>query len=131
MLRKHAKQQRGGLRVLAELRLRRAKLAQAEMEIRQLVLDQWLELDTIKIRLQELKVLAKYRELYLDRSRALYELEVKADLGDAMIQTSTVRLQQAEAQFRWMLANARLHALTGSLVPDDEKAMLPMREAIP
>ncbi|MCP3670131.1 MAG: TolC family protein [Gammaproteobacteria bacterium] len=104
---------------MARLRKRRAELAQMEMEIHQLVLDQWLELDTLRSRLQELESVSEYRELYLDRSRALYGLEVKAGLGDAMVQTSTVQLQQAKAQFRWMLASVRLQALTGRLLAEE------------
>ncbi len=108
---------------MAELRKRRAELAQVEMEVRQLVLEQWLELDALRSRLQELESAAEYRELYLDRRRALYGMEVKADLGDAMVQTSTVQLQQAKAQFRWVLASVRLQALTGRLLTEDNMAM--------
>jgi outer membrane protein TolC len=103
----------------AELREARARLDQARLELRQSVLDLWLELDTLRLRHEELRTLADYRELYLDRSRALYELEVRTDLGDAMVQTSAVRLLRAEAAFQWQLAQARLQALGGQLLGDD------------
>lgn len=60
-----------------------------------------------------------YRELYLDRSRALYELEVKTDLGDAMTEISAVRLDMAQAEFDWMMTQARLKALAGRLLPEE------------
>ena len=85
------------------------------------MLDIWLELDTLRLRIEEVNALGDYRELYLDRSRALYELEVRTDLGDAMVQTSAVRLQRAEVVFDWLLAQARLAALAGRLV-DNEAA---------
>ncbi|MFM1892358.1 MAG: hypothetical protein RLZ44_1435, partial [Pseudomonadota bacterium] len=74
----------------AELREAEARLDQARLDLRQSVLDLWLELDALRLRQEELRTLADYRELYLDRSRALYELEVRTDLGDAMVQTSAV-----------------------------------------
>jgi hypothetical protein len=60
-----------------------------------------------------------YRELYLDRSRALYELEVKTDLGDAMTEMSAVRLDVAHTEFAWMMAQAELAALAGRLLPGE------------
>lgn len=114
----------------AELREAAARLAQARLDLRQHVLDLWQELDVLQQRDQELRTLADYRELYLDRSRALYELEVRADLGDAMVQTSAVRLQRAEVAFQWRLAQARLQALTGQLITVDGEAM-PREETKP
>ena len=105
----------------AHLREARARLAQNRLDLRQSVLDIWLELDTLRLRIEEVNALGDYRELYLDRSRALYELEVRTDLGDAMVQTSAVRLQRAEVVFDWLLAQARLAALAGRLV-DNEAA---------
>ena len=65
--------------------------------------------------LEALQVRGDYRELYLDRSRALYELEVKTDLGDAMTEISALRLDTAFAEFEWMTTQAELAALAGLL----------------
>ena len=54
-----------------------------------------------------------YRELYMDRSRALYELEVKTDLGDAMIQISEAHLRDAHQRFKMALLMAQLNLLAG------------------
>jgi len=54
-----------------------------------------------------------YRELYMDRSRALYELEVKTDLGDSMIQISEAHLRDARQQFEMALLIAQLNLLAG------------------
>ena len=61
-----------------------------------------------------------YRELYLDRSRALYELEVKTDLGDAMTEITAVNLDRARAEFAWLMTLAELDALRGRLIPEGE-----------
>jgi outer membrane protein TolC len=54
-----------------------------------------------------------YRELYMDRSRALYDLEVKTDLGDSMIQISEAHLRDARQQFEMALLIAQLNLLAG------------------
>lgn len=95
--------------------------AAARLELRQAVLELWMALDELRLRTEELRVLSEYRDLYLDRSRALYELEVRADLGDAMVQTSAVRLERAELALQWRLIQARLQALAGRLVSDEKE----------
>lgn len=102
----------------ADVNKKQALLAESELILRQTVLDLWLELQTLRSRMQELDVLDDYREYYLDRSRALYDMEVTTDLGDAMVQTSAVRLKKSQAAFQWMLAMAQLDALTGKLLPE-------------
>ena len=97
---------------------KQAAIAESELKLRQVVLDLWLELQNLKSRMQELDVLGDYREYYLDRSRTLYDLEVTTDLGDAMVQTSEVRLKKAETAFQWMLASAQLEALAGKLLAE-------------
>ncbi|HIP53544.1 MAG TPA: TolC family protein [Chromatiales bacterium] len=97
----------------ARLHERRSELAAAEMEIRQGVLELWSHLNTLRVRRAGLNAVAEYRELYLDRSRALYEMEVTSDLGDAMVRISDYRLQRAENDFELALTWARLDALVG------------------
>jgi outer membrane protein TolC len=106
----------------ALLNERRAELAQAELKVRQAVLDLWLELDALRLKREEVKALGVYRELYLDRSRAYYELEVKSDLGDAEMRIVDYQLQKAQAEYAITLAWARLDALTGQLIAPDDRA---------
>jgi len=94
----------------------RAELAKAELEVRQAVLDLWLELKALRIQREEVEALGAYRELYLDRSRAYYELEVKSDLGDAQTRMVDYQLQKARTEYQITLAWARLDALTGRLI---------------
>ena len=103
----------------AELRRRSAELALAEQTLQQQVLDLRLRLDNVRTELAGLKVRRDYRELYLDRSRALYELEVKADLGDAMTEITSVTLDTARAEFDWIMTQAEIAALSGRLLPEE------------
>lgn len=104
----------------AELRSSRARLTATEHSLRQKVLDLWLRLSNLRRQIEALQVRGDYRELYLDRSRALYELEVKTDLGDAMTEISAVRLDTAYAEFEWMTAQAGLAALAGRLLTGEQ-----------
>lgn len=90
-----------------------AELAELEHQVRQAVLDRWLELQTLQTQREEVQVLRDYRELYLDRSRTIYEQEVKTDLGDSMVRLSEAQLAQARTEFRTALAWARMDVLTG------------------
>jgi len=100
----------------AELTEARAEMLDVRLKLRQEALQTWLERERLKSDLQAIEVEGDYRDLYLDRSRALYELEVKTDLGDAMTRISDVRLKQARALFGWAMNEARLRAMTGNLL---------------
>ncbi|MES9902611.1 MAG: TolC family protein [Sedimenticola sp.] len=100
----------------ALLHERRALLAQSELELRQTVLDLWFEISALKVEQDEVEALGAYRELNLDRSRALYEHELKSNLGDAASKTVDYQLRRDEAEFKLVLAWARLDALSGHLL---------------
>lgn len=97
----------------AELYRAQAQLTEAEHTLRQAVLEQWTELNNLRVELEQAAVQSNYRDLYLDRSRARYEMEVTADLGDAMVRLSEAQLDEASVRFAAALAWERLDALTG------------------
>ncbi len=99
----------------AALAEREAQLRRGELDLRQNLLEAVQELETLKVAREAVRVHAAYRDLYLDRSRALYELEVRTDLGDAMARQTEVQWQAAQIEFRLALAWARIEALTGTL----------------
>ena len=99
----------------AEWRAAQARLAVAEQDLTHDVLELVLRLGELRTTLAALEARAGYRELYLDRSRALYEMEVRADLGDAMTEISAVSLDRARAEFDWIMTEARLAALSGEM----------------
>lgn len=97
----------------AELQRSEAELARAELTLRQDVQSLWEEIRVLRASREETQTRMDYRELYLDRSRALYDMEVNADLGDAMIVSSQAHQRQAELDYRLLLNWARLNALRG------------------
>ncbi len=101
---------------LARLHEQEARLRRADLDLRQAALDLVQELESLKVERNAAKVRSSYRDLYLDRSRALYELEVKSDLGDAMTRVTEAQWLAAQVEFRLALAWARLDALTGDLI---------------
>lgn len=55
----------------------------------------------------------EYRDLQLERSRGLYELELKSNLGTSMSETSDARLRTRRNEYQLALGYARLDALLG------------------
>ncbi|MCG6933719.1 MAG: TolC family protein [Gallionella sp.] len=55
----------------------------------------------------------EYRDLQLERSRGLYELELKSNLGTSMAETSDARLRTRRNEYQLALSFARLEALLG------------------
>jgi outer membrane protein TolC len=106
----------------AELRAAQARLEKQRLLVRQAVVEAWGELGDLKAKRDEMASLSAYRDLYLDRSRALYEQEVKTDLGDAMVRTSDARLKAAQTEFQIALIWARIQALLGQTVSVTKEA---------
>lgn len=98
----------------AELARLQGQLDKLQLNVRQAVLDAWLELETLYAARQQASDYADYRDLYLDLNRALYEQEVNADLGDAMVKTSEARLGTVQAEFAIARTWARIWLLTGT-----------------
>ena len=100
----------------ALLQQKEAEVASYELQVRQQVLDIWLMLDQLRLQAEELQVTADYRDLYLDRSRTLYELDMQTDLGDSMTQIADIQWQRAKNKYETLLQQARLKALAGVLL---------------
>ena len=93
-----------------------AQLAQQELTAQQQVLELWLGIKTLKLKYEEVLVAKDFAELSLDKSRALYELEVQADLGYSMVKFSEAERNVVQVNFDIALAWAQLDALTGNLL---------------
>ena len=96
-------------------------LQQAQSQIRVEVLELWQAIRQNRLRLEGELINQEYRDMYLDRSRAEYELEFKTDLGDAMVEFSNSRRKAYQAQFALELAWRRLEKLVGSEFLDSIK----------
>ena len=84
-----------------------------ELAVQQAAVELVMQMDTYRKELEALEVNADYVELYLDKNRALYELEVASDFGDAVIKTSQHILDRLQASLNYALTEARLAALQG------------------
>ena len=86
---------------------------QLEAGLRMQVAELWQQILQLRIRQQELGVAAARAELELDRARGEYELEIKTNLGNAMVNTSEVQYEQARNDYEQALAWMQLYLLTG------------------
>ncbi|HHQ41569.1 MAG TPA: hypothetical protein ENK20_04695 [Chromatiales bacterium] len=109
-----------GRRVRAAVAAATAAVAEAEAglalersRLRQRVRELVERIAVLRARRDEALVQLDYRELYLDRARTLYQMEVQTDLGDAMVRWSEARLRRAEAESGLALAWAELNGLRG------------------
>lgn len=93
-----------------------AELAQQEFLLNQQVLELLLGLETLKAKYDEVVSAMNFTELSLDESRALYELEVKSDLGFSMVKFSEAERNVVKTSFDIALAWAQLDALSGMLL---------------
>ncbi len=100
---------------LANLYSARAQLNNVESTLRQTILQLWHEIEELSVKRESLSVLLELRELKLEESRALYEMEVKADLGFSMVELSEAQYAQAKNDYQLALAWTRLDLLTGNL----------------
>jgi outer membrane protein TolC len=107
----------------ALLQNKQAELKKAEFDLRQKVLDLVQQLELLKVEQQTARTRSDYRDLYLDRSRALYEMEAQVTLGDAMTKLTEAQWRAAKVEFDLAIAWARLEAMRGTLIaaPQENK----------
>jgi outer membrane protein TolC len=105
----------------ALLQQREAQLQAYELQLHQQVLDLWLAMEKLNVESQALMVSADFRDLALDRSRTLYDLDMQADLGDSMTQIADIQWRMAQNKYDRLILQARLKALSGSLLAQEER----------
>lgn len=93
-----------------------AELRNKEMQLQQNVLELWQQIYIIKAQRDEALIFSEYRDLALDKSRALYELDIKSDLGDSLALFSSALYRSAKADFDLTLAWVQLDAILGKPV---------------
>jgi outer membrane protein TolC len=113
----------------ADIYRMQAELTAAEEQIKQTVLELWLELEGLLIQREQMQAQQDYRELDLDRSRALYELEVKTDLGDSMVRVTEAEFQAMQTDFNIVLAWEKMDVLTSgnSMAPGETNGLPPIK----
>ncbi|NEX19457.1 hypothetical protein G3480_03860 [Thiorhodococcus mannitoliphagus] len=86
-----------------------AVLAERRQQVNELL----LRLRVLGAAQQSVRVESAWRDLKLDQSRTLYELEVTADLGYSMSQQTRTRMREQRIGYCRALAWAELHELIG------------------
>ena len=121
-----------GRRVSAQLAREQAQFhkLQAEadklgMDLAEALLDVWAEVDQLQrsVRAAARKQV-EYRDLALEKARGQYEVELKANLGDAMAATMEAKLRERRTEYQLALAFARLKALLGKPLESKGKGHL-------
>ena len=84
-----------------------------KMVLHQQILELLLRLNVLKIAQQKAESESNYRDLNLEMSRALYEMEVKASLGRSMTLQSKARMEEERIGYCKTLAWAQINALLG------------------
>ncbi len=97
----------------AEHRKALSDLSRSRSEVRVLVLKYWQAIRQNNVRLGGEIINQDYRDMYLDKSRAEYELEFSTDLGDAMVQFSDSRMKVFQVYFEIEMAWLKLTKLLG------------------
>ncbi len=83
-----------------------------QQQIKHQLLSVWQQLNLLSVKKQHSDVNSDYQDYYLDRSRALYELEMQNDLGNAMTEFSAAILEKATIKYQWVLAWEELSIIT-------------------
>jgi outer membrane protein TolC len=92
------------------------------LDVRESVLSLREEIDYLQNTARRVADLnAQYRNLALDKARAEYELELKTNLGSSMAETQLAKLKQRSVEYRLALALARLDALLGTAMQEQQK----------
>lgn len=93
-----------------------AQIAQQEFAIQQKALELTLGIQNLKLKYDEVISGMNFSELSLDKNRALYELEVRSDLGYSMVKFSEAERKVVQTGFEIIMAWAQLDALSGTLL---------------
>ena len=91
--------------------------ALVEMEVREQALELLTRLELFGVLAEQTRSESKWRDLKLDESRTMYELEVKADLGFSMSQQTKARRAEEQVALCRALTWAELNALQGKPAP--------------
>ena len=91
-----------------------AQQQQLQSHLRIEVLKLWQQLQQLQLEIEGRSIEQDYRDRYLDRSRAEYELEFTSDLGDSMVLYSRSNRDRLYALYSYEIAYQRLAALVGA-----------------
>ncbi len=101
-------------REMAQFNKLQANTGKLKMDLTQALLETCLEITQLQSTARgAARKNTEYRDLLLERSRGLYELELKSNLGTSMAETSDAKLRARRNEYQLALSFARLEALMG------------------
>jgi len=101
-------------RELAEYNKLYASTEKLKMELTEALLEEYLEITQLQgSSRRAVQKYADYRDLQLEKSRGLYELELKSNLGTSMVGSFEADMRARQIEYRLALSFARLEALLG------------------
>lgn len=102
----------------------RAEVQLAEYRLRETTLALLQQLEVLQVQRESARIRSNFRDLYLDRSRAIYEMEAQVSLGDAMTRLTEAQWLAAQVEFELAMVWVRIDALQGRLFAtnDGDKA---------
>ncbi len=106
----------------AELASRQARLSQAEHQLHHMALELVQRLELLKVERAAAQQRLAFRELSLDRQRALYEMEVQTRLGNALTRLTEAQWLAAKTDLEITFTWARIDTLLGkSIITGNEE----------
>lgn len=101
-------------REMAQFNKVQANSDKLKMELTQALLETCLEITQLQSTARgAAQKNSEFRDLQLERSRGLYELELKSNLGTSMVDTADATLRSRRNEYQLALSFARLEALLG------------------
>lgn len=106
-------------REMAQYNKLHASTDKLKMELTQTLLETCLDITQLQNTVRgAAKKNTEFRDLQLERSRGLYELELKSNLGTSMAGTAEANLRARQIEYQLALSFARLEALMGKPLED-------------
>ena len=101
-------------REMAQFNKLQASTDTLKMELTQALLETCLDIAQLQSTARSAaRKYSDYRDLQLERSRGFYELELKSNLGTAMVGTAEANMRARQIEYQLALSFARLEALIG------------------
>ncbi|SMN15489.1 hypothetical protein CRYPA_1543 [uncultured Candidatus Thioglobus sp.] len=94
-------------------RQKQLEIEQYQQTIEATALDYYLALKSLRQIHKALLIELDYRDLYLEKARANYEMEIKSDIGHAMVNITDSERKLAENEFNYVITLKQLHHLIG------------------
>ena len=99
--------------LLVKIKQQQLFIEQRTQELNQQALSLWLKLKTLKQLNNALTTELDYRDLYLERARANYEMEIESDIGNAMSNLTDTEWKLAKNEFDFVIVSTQLRQLAG------------------